>query len=125
MSDQENLPVLKPKEIIDAPAEVASDILSVDHLVSEYARIAFDRTEKPSVRIAALRDLGKYKGMFIERTESRTIDATKQAALLEMFKTMSLEEKRAWLKDHQASLEAATMNTPQHAKPTLDLCLKK
>ena len=106
MSDRKPAPLIRKPAPLPDFIPSTSDDLTVDHVVREIARIAFDPDEKPSLRLQALKELGKHKGMFIERTESRSMDLTKVATAQAMFKTMSPDERRAWLKEHESDMEA-------------------
>jgi len=105
--DSPQLPVLrKPKAVPDWIPQTSGS-LSVDDVIREIAVIGFDRNEMPAeTRLKALDKLLKHKGGYIERTESKFIDATQVAVATEMFKQMTLEERQEWLSHHTDKIES-------------------
>jgi hypothetical protein len=108
-----------------APFDLST--LTVDHIAREYCRIAFDGEQPANVRLKALKDLGQHLGMFIERKDVRTLDVTKQQALVSAFEQIPVEERIAWLEQQCANDPALPVhqqaalpppNTPDQSQPT-------
>lgn len=74
-----------------------ADEITLDLLAREISRIAFDDAQPPAVRLKAMTELGKRIGFAIERSEVKTIDETKKAAMIEMFANMSPQQRFDWL----------------------------
>ncbi len=71
--------------------------ITKDLIAREVSRIAFDDDNKPNERLAALKMLGDHIQFTQQTINVSNVDATKKAALVEMFSAMSPEEREAWL----------------------------
>jgi hypothetical protein len=98
---------------------ITSAELSLDFLVREWSRIAFDNEQPVQIRMAAMQSLSKHAGMYIERVEVKNVDAMRAGALGVMFDSMTLEEKREWMRQQavQSPTEIAVSNLTPHAEP--------
>jgi hypothetical protein len=107
------VPVLREPDPVPDWIPQSSGAVKIDDLVREIAVMGFDRSLAPKDRMAALKELGKHKGMFIERSESRLVDATQVEVAKEMFKQMTPADRREWLQHHMGKLEAE-ISIPLH-----------
>jgi len=109
----------RPPEIPDW-APTTSPEATIDLLIREWSRIAFDGDQPAPIRMKAMESLSKHAGMFIERHEIRTIDESRNQALESMFDSMTKEEKVQWLNAQQPQFptEIAVANL---SPPTVEL----
>jgi len=118
MSKLQLTPDGRPPEIPEW-VPLTSAELTLDFLVREWSRIAFDNDQPTPIRMKALESISKHAGLFIERVEIKNVDTLRAGALGAMFDSMTLEEKREWMKQQalESPTEIAVNNLTPYAEP--------